>query len=306
MASIRDHVSAGSGKITYSVTWREGSSQPSRSFGTMREAVAFKREIEQRKRGERALGVRRPARIKYGDWYETWMDEAVSRLTVKVQRQYEGYARRNVLPYFAQTALIDITRDRLRGWVKSMQREGVAVSSINESMVVLRSSLTFAVEEGKLNANPLAGRKQWMPPYRPTRQRPLLTPEQVLALGDAAGPDRLIVLAMGVLALRPGEAIGLRVGDVEGPFLRISRSVTNAAGTMVANPTTKTKKSRLVPLLFLEPDFSARIKAMATLDRDALLFPGRRGGFFHGDTLRVKVRDAGKKIGVALNASDLR
>src|SRR5947207_6171541 len=116
MASIRDHVSAGSGKITYSVTWREGSSQPSRSFGTKKEAVAFKREIEQRKRGERALGVRRPARIKYGDWYETWMDEAVSRLTVKVQRQYEGYARRNILPYFAKTALIEITRDRLRAW----------------------------------------------------------------------------------------------------------------------------------------------------------------------------------------------
>jgi integrase len=303
VAHLRDHVSPTTGKVTYSVTWREGRSQPSLSFKTKGEALTCKKEVERKKRAEKAQGIRRPDRVRYGEFSERWFSEAVSRLTVKVQRQYEGYWRRNIEPYWGTTALSDITRDRLPAWVKWMEKRGVAVSSIHESMVVFRSSLSYAVEVSLIPANPASGRKRYMPRYTPSQERPELTPAQVLELATAAGEDGLMIMVMTVLALRPGEAIGLQAGDVRDDHLSIERSIVKVAGLGMVEGRTKNRKTRRVPMMFL----AGELRALAAAKKSGeLLFPGPNG-YWNSDSLKYKARKAGERIGVAgLNSSDLR
>lgn len=145
-----------------------GKSQPSRIFKTETAAMAFKREIERKKQIDKAQGLRSPDRVKYGEWSERWFSAAVSQLTAKVQAQYKRYSDKNILPFWSKVTLSDILPNRLPPWVEWMKKRGIAVSSINETMVVFRSSLAYAVEMQQLSQNPAAGRKRYMPRYTPS------------------------------------------------------------------------------------------------------------------------------------------
>lgn len=126
-------------------------------------------------------------------------------------------------------------------------------------------------------------------------------------LADKSGEHRALVLTLAYCGLRWGEAIGLRVADVE--FLRRRLSVSENAvqlGVRHAVGPTKGRKTRSVPApTFVLDELSVQCRGKAPGD---LLFPGRDGGYLP----RPKSSDgwfaaAVKRAGVqAITPHDLR
>jgi integrase len=283
-------------KHTWTVHWRDHrGKERQKTFRTKKEAVRYKRILE----GDKARGVTEPSRMPFSDWWNYFIE--VANLRPKTRAQYRRYAKNNLLPFFGRMELGAIRRSHISNWLVFMKDRMVPASSVRESFVVLRSALSRAVFDEEIAANPCEGVAEHLPKMPPPMRRPVLSPMQVVALADAVDARyRLAILAMGVLGLRPGEVIGLRLGDVDlnTGKLTVRSSVVNAEGRMVEGPP-KNDKVQEVPLGFLKPAFQTHIRGMGTLDRQALLFPARiSSGFLHTDTLRLMVKRAGAKIGL--------
>ena len=105
-----------------------------------------------------------------------------------------------------------------------------------------------------------------------------LSAEDVARRADKSGEHRALVLLLAYCGLRWGEAIGLRLRDVE--FLRRRITVSENAvqiGAHHAVGPTKGRKARPVPVpVFVLDELSARCKDKSPAD---LVFSGRDGGY---------------------------
>ena len=102
--------------------------------------------------------------------------------------------------------------------------------------------------------------------------------EDVARLADESGEHRALVLLLAYCGLRWGEAIGLRVRDVE--FLRrritVSENAVQIAAHHAVGPT-KGRKARSVPVpVFVLNDLAVHCEGRAPAD---LVFSGRDGGY---------------------------
>ncbi|HEY8318688.1 MAG TPA: site-specific integrase [Amnibacterium sp.] len=146
---------------------------------------------------------------------------------------------------------------------------------------VLAGVLDVAVKDRRILSNPARGVNL---PRKVRREHRYLTHEQVHALALASGEHRALVLVLAYTGLRWGEAIGLRVRDLDLERRRISVS-TNAVevGREIQVGTPKTHKRRVVPFPRLLE--SALLEQVAQRDGEELLFAGRDG--FHMRRVRV-------------------
>ena len=110
-------------------------------------------------------------------------------------------------------------------------------------------------------------------PEQNERERRYLTHAELLLLAKAADRFETLTLVLGYCGLRFGEAVALRrrhVGDRE---LTLRASATAVTGQGIVESTTKTKRTRQVPVP--EPVWK-RLKAELPGDPDALVFPAAR------------------------------
>ena len=166
----------------------------------------------------------------------------------------------------------------MQQWASAMGRGGDGMKPLGASVVtrahhVLSSILAEVVRDNLLARNPATGVK-----LPRNRKRPVyLTHQNIATLGGAAGEYEGLVLLLAYTGLRCGEAIGLRVRDLD--MLRKRATVSeNAveAGSEIFVDTPKTHKQRSVPLPeFLLPYLARQCDDK---DRDELLFPGDDGG----------------------------
>jgi integrase len=163
-------------------------------------------------------------------------------------------------------------------WISDLGRgtgdaKPLGASAVKRTLHVLSAILADAVRDHRLARNPATGVK--LP--RITRKRPVyLTHAQVAALAAAAGVYEALVLLLAYTGLRWGEAVGLRVRDLD--MLRRRVTVSENAvqvGSQIIVGTTKAHKQRSVPLPeFLLPHLAWQCEGK---DRDGLLFPGDDG-----------------------------
>jgi integrase len=140
---------------------------------------------------------------------------------------------------------------------------------------VLSAILADAVSDNLIARNPASGVK--LPPI-PRKRPAYLTHRQVAALAAASGPYEGLVLLLAHTGLRWGEAIGLRVRDLD--MLRRRATVSENAvqvGAQIHVGTPKAHKRRTVPLPeFLLPYLARQCEGRG---REDLLFPGDDGGY---------------------------
>ncbi|WP_050993498.1 tyrosine-type recombinase/integrase [Rhodococcus pyridinivorans] len=116
-------------------------------------------------------------------------------------------------------------------------------------------------------------------------------------MADAAGDRSALVLTLAYCGLRWGEAIGLRVSDLD--LLRrrlvVSRNAVEV-GSQVLVGTTKSAKDRSIPIpRFLVDDLAQRCEGK---DRPDLVFPGTDGGFMRRPRQRSWFRTAAAATGI--------
>ena len=274
----------------YRVRYRtpEGRPTQKRGFRTKREASEFAASVEVAKlKGEYVSPSN--ARVTVGELGPDWLDRQRGHLKPSSYNVMETAWRVWVEPRWGNVAVGNIKPTAVQQWISNLGQGSEEVKPLGASVVrrihyVLSSMLTDAVSDRLLPRNPAlasgrkAGRNEGVKLPAPTRKRPFyLTHQQVSALGEAAGEYQGLVLLLAYTGLRWGEAMGLRVRDLD--LLRRRANVTENAvqsGTQIFTGTPKSHKQRDVPLpRFLITHLARQCEGK---DRDDLLFPGDGDG----------------------------
>ncbi|WEV72112.1 site-specific integrase [Bifidobacterium sp. ESL0790] len=209
---------------------------------------------------------------------------AKKRMSVKpsTYRILETSLRVHVLPKWGPVQVRNIVRGSVQEWVTRLAGERSATIVIR-AYGVLAGILDDAVADRLLARNPVRGVEL---PRKSRRKHVYLTEDQLFALaracrntGGAMGEQRgLIVLMLGTCGMRWGEAVGLRVGDVDTGRHRIliERTATEL-GSEIVEGTPKNGKSRTI----VYPDAldAGLKKLMEGKKDDDLLFTGADGSY---------------------------
>jgi integrase len=217
----------------------------------------------------------------------------------------ESAWRVHVQPRCGTVSVADVDVLGVEAWVTGMVRKGAGATTVLRAHGVLSGILSDAVKAKRLAANPCKGIESL--PRKAAKRRVYLSADDVHRLADESGQHRALVLTLAYCGVRWGEAIGLRVRDVE--FLRRRLNVSQNAvqlGVRHAVGPTKGRKARSVPVpTFVLDELSVQCQGKAPGD---LVFSGPDGGYLprpksSGGWFAAAVKRAGVQ---AITPHDLR
>ncbi|WP_145013434.1 site-specific integrase [Mycobacterium marseillense] len=276
MATISKYQTS-SGATLYRVRYRtpERDETSKRGFKTKRDAEAFANSVEVDKMTgsyvKPSLG-----RITVGELAPDWLARKEQATAPSHHRMLESSWRVHVEPRWGRVSVADIDLAGVEVWIVSMGAKGSGATTVIRAYGVLSGILADAVKAKRLAANPAKGVDNL--PRKTARRHVYLSAEDVVRLANGAGEHRALVLVLAYTGIRWGEAIGLRVVDVE--FLRRRLSVHENAvqlGVKHAVGPTKGRQARSVPVPeFVLNELGQQCSGKAPGD---LVFPGRDGGY---------------------------
>lgn len=276
MARISRYQTA-TGATLYRVRYRtpdRGETQK-RGFKTKRDAEIFAASVEVSKlRGEYvapSLG-----RVTIGELSADWLARKKQATAPSHYRMLESAWRVHVKPQWGSVSVADVDVLGVEAWIASMGVKGAGTTTVLRAHGVLSGILASAVKGKRLAANPAKGVEGL--PRKTARRHVYLSADDVHRLAAEAGQHQALVLVLAYCGLRWGEAVALRVRDVE--FLRRRLAVSENAvqlGVRHAVGTTKGRKARSVPV----PAFVLDKLSVLCADKEPseLVFPGRDGGY---------------------------
>jgi integrase len=276
MATIEKYQTA-SGAARYRVRYRKPDrGQTMRGgFTTKHRAEEFAASVEHKKlAGEYvspSLG-----RITVGELAPEWLARKRQATAPSHYRMLESAYRVHVEPVWGHLSVAGVDAGRVEAWIAAMGAHGAGATTVLRAYGVLSGILGTAVKSRRLAINPAKGVENL--PRKTGKRRVYLTADDVAALADAAGRHGALVLVLAYCGLRWGEAIALKVRDIE--FLRRRLNVHENAvqiGTHHAVGPTKGRESRSVPVPgFVLDELSAQCQGKASGE---LVFTGRDGGY---------------------------
>jgi integrase len=230
---------------------------------------------------------------------------------------YESLLDNLILPRWRDTKLKDITHADVQRWIPGLsvdgsvrtEGKGLSPSRVIQAHQCMSAVLKYAIRTDRLAKNVANGIEL---PRKTASDHRYLTHKQLLHLanytaGDSPDDNRnqfeALTLVMGYCGLRFGEAVALRAKDVRDGVITVRASVTKVAKRGYVEDTTKTHRTRWlpVPAFFWESLHSYAWRARHDLpdpDPDQLVFPGRDGGFLTNFEYRKQFDPAAKDIGV--------
>ena len=295
MASITRRVTA-AGDVRYDVRLRIGERAVTRTFKRRQDADRWAKLTE----ADRALGGAvdpRAGAVHLGDYTKRWLSSR--ELAPRTRELYAHLNKRLIAPTFATTPLTRITPEAVRLWHADLTSRAGALQAA-KGYRLLRAVLNTAVADGLLLRNPcrIVGGGQERTP-----ERPLVTPEQVLALAEAIEPRyRALVLLAGTGGLRLGELLGLRRNNVDTAtaIVRIEEQATHLmSGERIVGPPKSAagKRTVVLPAIAVEA-LSAHLDQYTGAEDDALVFTDPSGQPLHKDALYKAWRPARAAVGL--------
>jgi integrase len=265
------------GATRYGVRYRkpDGGQTWKRGFKTKHNAEQWASTVEVKKMAgefvEASLG-----RIAVGELAPEWLARKRQSTAPSHYRMLESAWRVHVEPVWGRVSVAAIDAGAVEGWIAAMGAQGAGATTVLRAHGVLSGILAAAVKSRRLAINPARGVENL--PRKTARRRVYLNADDVAAVADESGRHRALVLVLAYCGLRWGEAIGLRVRDVE--FLRRRLSVHENAvqlGVEHAVGPTKGRKARSVPVpAFVLEELSVQCTGK---DPGDLVFAGAEGGY---------------------------
>jgi integrase len=239
----------GKGK-RWQAVWTEGGREVTRAFASYDAAEAFlsKTRVEQ---SDGSYVPKANRGVTVAEMWAVWI--ATKASTSKPTREGYSAAWKHIERRWGSASCSEISRADVTAWLPTLtsryldaagNRRPLSDSSARKVMIVFHGVLDTAVEERIIKANPL--RLKDAPKQRPSERRYLTVAELDRLRETMPGPaEALVVDVLVRTGLRPGEAFGLRVGDLDAARgrLRISRDVDATGGV----DDTKTRRHRDVP-----------------------------------------------------------
>lgn len=235
-----------SGETLYRVRYRtpENRQTDKRGFRTKRDANAFAASVEVKKMSGEYIAPSL-GKVTIGSLGPSWLERQKGHMKPSGFRSYESAWRNHVQPRWGDVQLQNVKYSEVQAWVTTLAKK-LSASMVANTYSVLARILDDAARDRLIPSNPARGVKL---PKRTKRPNVYLTAAQLSLLADESGRYRSLVLLLGTVGLRWGEAAALRVCDVD--FLR--RRITlhrNAVtvGSEVFVGSLKTGHHRVVPL----------------------------------------------------------
>lgn len=189
------------------------------------------------------LGLPKAQRMTVSQWLPSFM-----RWSKAHKRSWwrDEYATKRLEKFFGGFYLQDVTKQRAEAYARDRLQE-VKAATVNRELSLMRRILSYAVEQGKLERNPLLGIK--MLPEGAARQ-PILEPEDEERLTKACMPwlGFMIRLALAT-GCRQGEILALRWKHIDFDLgvVHVLESAARVEGKTITGPT-KSGESRRIPL----------------------------------------------------------
>lgn len=225
------------------------------------------------------------------DWLDLWWPGYEASLKPSARRQERGRVENHVRPMLGHLALEELMPLRILRWVSDLAqgigpdvgtgqrcspRTPLSPKSIRNAHGLLHRILDAAVAERLIRINPATGTSL---PRRTHREMRFLTPPEIGRLLVACpGVYRPLVTLLVATGLRFGEALALRVGDVdlmEGK-VRVTRGMHYGPGGVPYFTEPKSENSRRTVTIPTEVCLELAGSA-AGKERDALLFSSDDG-----------------------------
>ena len=249
MATISKYQTA-SGATLYRVRYRTPDRRQTqkRGFRTKRDAQAFAADVEVNEDDGRVRRARRSGRVTVGELAPDWLARKQQATAPSHYRMLESAWRVHVQPHWGTVSVADVDLLGVEAWIADMVRKGAGATTVLRAHGVLSGILADAVKGKRLAANPAKGVENL--PRKTARAARLPVGRRRAPAGRRVGrAPRAGAGRWPTAALRWGEAIALRVRDVE--FLRRRLSVSENAvqlGVDHAVGPTKGRKARSVPV----------------------------------------------------------
>ncbi|RFZ40884.1 putative prophage phiRv2 integrase [Mycobacterium marinum] len=237
----------------------------------------------------------RNSQVTFGVVAKEWLAGKGTRKP-KTVAGYESLLDHLVLPRWRGVKLKDITHGDVQRWVSGlsangsvrMEGRGLSASRVIQAHQCMSAVLKYAIRTDRLAKNVAAGIEL---PRKAEAERRCLTHGQLWDLAERVGEHKAVTLVMGYCGLRIGEVRALRFKDLRDQTLTVRASVTKVTGKGFIEATTKTHRTRWVPV----PQVVWEL--LPSGDDDALVFPGR-DGFLTDFEYRRAFDQAAKDVGV--------
>lgn len=284
MAHIRKH------RGKHQVLYRDPATKKERSAGVFTrkgDATKQKNDIEYRLQAGDWIDPELAA-TPYRDWAQTWIGSR-SDLKPKTLDGYRSLLNSRVLPTFGRSRLQDIRSIDVVQWVASMVDDQLSPSRTRQAFNVFSSSLTEAVRNGMIRANPAVGTK--LPKVSVNEMRHL-TPAEVETVASAVGDKyETFVYVLAYCGIRAGEAVALRRKNVNlmRSELRIAESATEVNGVMEFGATKNRRNRNVTVPRFLVTRLEEHLTRFTDHDPEGLVFEAPGGGPLRLSNFRHRV-----------------
>jgi len=261
-----------SGEIVWRVRWRQHGRNRARTFSTRRDAADFDAEVRRQRRAGSLTAL--DAGTESLGQYVTgaWATNHAVTLAPKTRLHYASLYDHHLRPFLGSVALRDIDAETVGRWQSNRLTGGAGAVAVRQAMDLLGSILEQAFVSGRITENPVRRVRKARLPRREEVQA--LSPATVEAMRAALGArDATLLSVLAYAGLRPGEALGLRWGDIRERTILVQRSIS-----LGEEADTKTRQHRTVRLLApLAADLRSWRMAAGRPRNNELVFPGKDG-----------------------------
>lgn len=238
-----EKVQRSSGEVVWRVRWRQHGRNRARTFSSRRDARDFDAEVRRQRRAG-SLAVLDAGTETLGEYVTgTWAASHAATLAPKTRLHYASLYDFHLRPYLASIRLREINPEVVGRWQAERLAAGAGPNAVRHAIDLLGSVLEHAFVAGRLSENPVRRVKKARRPRRQEVQA--LAPATIEAMRAALGiRDATLISLLAYAGLRPGEALGLRWGDIRERTLLVQRSIS-----LGEEGDTKTRQHRTVRLL---------------------------------------------------------
>lgn len=196
---------------------------------------------------------------RLGEWFNEWLTTWRNNISERTRGDYERVFKRYVPKELLSRKISRLSPKDIQDLVNELSARGLSPRTVRMLHGGIRTCLNTALRLGKVQRNvatlvdlPAKGHLEMRCFTTEEAQRFLAAAEAERVAHEAAESDQACFAALFVVLLltgiRPGEALALRWSDIDGGYLRVQRAATVGAGNRKLIASTKTGRSRVIPI----------------------------------------------------------
>src|SRR5207244_8155333 len=161
-----------------------------------------------------------PEALAFGEYATRWMREHANlHCKPSTIRSYNGILKLYLVPRFESVRLDGINRDAIKAMFVDLSEQGLSRNTLKNVLIVIRTILNGAIEDGIISANPAGKLGKFIPRAGDHFEVSPLTREELerfLAAALEICPEQYsLFLTLARTGMRLGEVLGLRWGDIQ-------------------------------------------------------------------------------------------